>query len=84
MRSTIGISAVGAALEGDRDVAAVVGEACEVARDIIAADHVEHHRDALALGQPLDRLDEIGGPVVDRMGRAELDRGGAFLVRCRR
>ena len=46
--SGIGDFRLGAALEGDRHVAAVVGEAGEVARQIIAADHVEHHRDALA------------------------------------
>ena len=82
--STIGTSAVGAALEGDRDVAAVVGQAVQVARDIVAADHVEHHRDALALGPALDRVDEVGRPIIDRMGRAQLDRRGAFLVATRR
>ena len=84
MMSTIDTSAVGAALEGDRDVAAVVGEAREVAREIVAADHVEHDRDALAAGEGLHFLDEVGGAVVDRVGRAERPGGGAFVVRCRR
>ena len=70
-----------AALESDRDVATVVGEACEVARKIIAADHVEHHRDALAVGKGLDCLDKFAGLIIDGVRCAERRGGGAFGVR---
>ena len=62
-------------------MATLFGEAFEVARDIVAADHVEHDRDPPALGPAIDRVDEVGFLVVDGMGRAELDRGGALVVR---
>ena len=65
-------------------MAAVVSQALEIAPDIVAADHVQHHRDALAIGQSVDDLDVIGGAVVDRVSRAQFDRGGAFVVRSAR
>jgi hypothetical protein len=62
-------------------VAALLGEAGEVARQIVAADHVEHDIDAAAAGDALHLLDEILRPVVDRVRGADLERAGAFLVR---
>ncbi len=71
------------ALQRDRDVAAVVGEAGEVARDIVAADHVEDDIDAAPAGDAGDLVDEVARLVVDRVVGAEAARSGAFLRRPR-
>src|SRR3546814_7850748 len=68
-----------AALERNTDVAAVVGKRSEVARHIVAADHVEHCVDAPALGERLHRLDIILIRIVDREIGAERARGVAFV-----
>ncbi len=62
-------------------MATIVGQAFEVARDIVAADHVQHRLAAIAFGDALDLLDIVMGLVVDRMVRAPGERGGAFVVR---
>jgi hypothetical protein len=69
-----------AALDGDRHVPALLGEAIEVAGQIVAADHVEHDLDSAAAGDALHLLGEVVSAVVDRMGGAELNRTGAFFV----
>ena len=84
MMSKIGISALGAALNGDRHVASVLGQAGEVARHIIAADHVDDDVDAAPIGDAVHLLDEVLRPVVDRRVRAELERPRAFGVAFRR
>src|SRR5437899_6163119 len=56
------------------------GQAREVARQIIAADHVYEDIDAAAVRCAVDLLDEILGLVVDRQCRAELKRPSAFLI----
>ena len=78
------ISALAPALEGDRHMPPVVGQAGEVARQIIAADHVEHDIDPAPAGQPLHLLDEILAPVIDRRRRAEFQRARRISRRCRR
>ena len=45
---------------------AIVGEAFEVARHIIAADHVEHDIDTAAVGIGSDGLDIILRRIIDR------------------
>ena len=47
-----------AALHRDRHVAAILGQALEIARHIVARDHVEHQLHALAAGDPRDFLDK--------------------------
>jgi hypothetical protein len=69
------------ALGGDRDVAPLLGEAGEVARNIVAAHHVEHDIDTPAAGDALHFLDEILGAVVDRVIGADLQGTGAFRSR---
>ena len=59
-----------AALKRDEHQAALVGEALQFARNVVAADHVENHIDALAAGRRLDLGDEILRTVVDRGVRA--------------
>ena len=72
------------ALDRDRDVAALFGEAFEIARQIIAADHVEHDVDAAPVGQPLDLGDEILRLVIDRVRPRRVPRRGGICRRCRR
>src|SRR3546814_14570630 len=67
-----------AALESDRHMPAIVGEAFDIARQIIAADHVEHDLHAAAIGERLHRLDIILARIVAREIRAQRRRGGAF------
>ena len=45
--------------EGDLVDAAILGDAVQIALDIVAADHVEDQIDALAAGFLLDHGDEI-------------------------
>ncbi len=68
-----------AALKGDRDMAPILGKAGEVAWHVIAADHVEHHRNALPLSRFVDFFDEILCVVVDRVACAGRQRRRAFL-----
>src|SRR5882762_3922488 len=68
-----------AAQEGDDDDAAVVGEALQLAVDVVAPDHIEDHIDTLAAGRFLHRGDEILGPVVYGAVGAELHTGRALL-----
>ena len=72
---------LGPALHRDRDMAAVLGQALEIARQIVAADHVEHRGDALAAGDLLHARDEILGFVVDRVRRPQPQRLRAFVGR---
>jgi len=44
----------------------------DVAGDVVAADHVQHHVDAAPAGRLADHRDEILGPVVDGPVGAEL------------
>ncbi len=43
-------------------MAAILGQTAEIAWQIVAADHVQHSVDAIAIRKPLHRLDEIVGP----------------------
>ena len=61
-------------------MAAVFRQAIEIARHIIAADHVEHCLAPLAIGDPLHLGDEILCLVVHRMGSAPFQRLRAFVV----
>ena len=56
----------------------------DVARDVVAADHVEDEVGALAAGRLLHRLDEVLVAVVDRPVGAELVAGRALFGACRR
>ena len=58
----------------------VVGQAGQVARHIIAADHVEHDGDTLAVGRFLDDGNEVLGLVIDRKGGAQCSGSSAFFV----
>ena len=59
-------------------------EEVEMARKVIAADHVENHVDAAAAGQLADRRHEIAFAVIDRVLGAEAFARSAFLPRsCR-
>ena len=84
MMSGIGTSACRSALESDRDVPAVVGEACE-----IASAH-SRHRPCRARPRHRRRRSSAGPrrrsrwSVIDRMRRAHFDCGDAFLVASRR
>ena len=60
-------------------MAAIVGEAFEVAHDIVARDHVEHDLHTLPAGDPRHFLDKVGGLVVDRVICPDLERGSAFV-----
>ncbi len=60
-------------------MAAIIGKALQVARHIIAADHVEHQIDAALVGDPRHFGDEILGVVIDGMGRAEPASAAAHL-----
>jgi hypothetical protein len=55
-------------------------EAFEVARHIVAADHVEHDLDTLAAGDRAHALDKVLAPIVDRMIGAEPHRRFALGV----
>ena len=61
-------------------MAAILGQAFEVARDVIARDHIEHQVDALATGDPRHFGDEIGRLVVNRMRRTQFARRCAFCL----
>ena len=84
MMSTIEISALGPRWKAIDTWRPSSARQARLRAHIVAADHVEHHRDPLAFGPALDRVDEVGGLIIDRMGRAELDRRGAFVVATRR
>jgi len=66
--------ALGPAEHGDRHMAPVRGEAGDIARQIVAPDHVEHHVAAAAAGDPLHLGHEVLGPVVDGVIRTEFAR----------
>src|SRR5206468_554892 len=66
--------------QSDLDEAAVAGEDLEVARDIRAADDVEHHVDSPAHRHLFDDVHEILFVVVDRAGCAQLLAGAALGV----
>src|SRR5690348_18468269 len=57
------------AQEGDEDQPAFLGEALELLRDIVAADHVEDDVHALAAGLLLDFRFEIMSSIVASSGR---------------
>ena len=59
----------------------VFGQAFEVARHIVAADHVQHGLHPLPAGEALDLRDIILGAVVDRFVRAPALGSLAFFVR---
>src|SRR3954464_8511981 len=69
-----------AAQEGDEHEPTVVGEALELLRHVVAADHVENYVDALASGGGLDLGREVLRLVVDRLVGAEPLAGSAFLI----
>src|SRR6266513_456725 len=73
-----------AAEEGDDDDAAVIGEALQLAVDVLAPDHVEDHIDAAPSRSFLHRGHEILGRVGDGAVGAELHAGPAFLRAARR
>ena len=68
-----------AALHRDGDMAAIFAKTVEVARYIVACDHVEHQLYPLAAGNPGDFGDEILRLVINRVVRPDLQRGGAFF-----
>src|SRR6266581_283755 len=68
-----------AAEESDDDDAAVVGEAFQLAVDVVAPDHVEDHIDPLAAGRFLHRRSEVLGLVVYGAVGAELRARRALL-----
>ncbi len=52
----------------------------EIARDVVAADDVEHDVDAAPAGEALDFGDEIGRAIVDRVGGTKRNARGALFV----
>src|SRR6266581_2749745 len=62
----------GAAEEGDHGDAAVVGEAFQLAIDVVAPDHVEDDVHPFAAGRLFHGRGEVLGPVVDGAVGAEL------------
>src|SRR5438132_12897422 len=69
-----------AAHQRDKAEPALLRQEIELARDIVAADHVEDRIDAAAMGKLLADLHKILGAVVDRDIGAKLQACPAFLV----
>ena len=59
----------------------ILCQTLQIARQIIATDHIEDGINPGAACDPLNFSDEIGGFVIDRMIRTDLDRTRAFLIR---
>jgi len=70
---------LGAAQEGDGGLAAVGGQALDVARQIIAAHHVENNVHALLAGLGGDDLDEVFRAIVDGPVGPQFQAGCAFF-----
>ena len=68
------------ALYGDRHVAAVLGQALDLAGDVAAGHHVQNDVDAGALGEGLGQRRKILRAVVDRVVGAQLQAGLALVV----
>lgn len=67
------------ALHGNDDDAPVLGQTFDLAPDVVAGHHVEHHIHALATGDALHLLHEVLVAVVDRMVGAQLEAGSALV-----
>ena len=61
-------------------MAAILGQALQVAGQIVPADHVEHGGTSPPARNPRHFRDEVSGLVVDGKCRANLHRSGAFVI----
>ena len=68
---------------GDGYMPPVIGQTFDIARDVIARNHVEHHVDALAAGEGLYLLDEVLRLVIDRQIRPQIADRLTFLFASR-
>src|SRR5208283_5703602 len=69
-----------AAHQRNKTEAALMGQEIELARDVVAADHVEDRIDAAAVGEFLADSHEILRPIVDSDIGAIVEARPAFLV----